>query len=82
MKPTNKTAKQVDEALLQISMLASRHGIEYVVIEDEAIDLYCEDNDITLTPEQRANAKGMMADYLKEMMDSDDFLNLISEAAE
>lgn len=82
MKPTNKTAKQVDEALLQISMLASRHGIEYVVIEDEAIDLYCEDNDITITPEQRANAKGMMADYLKEMMDSDDFLNLISEAAE
>ena len=82
MKPTNKTAKQVDEALLQISMLASRHGIEYVVIEDEAIDLYCEDNDITLTPEQRANAKGLMADYIKEMMDSDDFLNLISEAAE
>jgi hypothetical protein len=74
--------KQVDEALSKISMLASRNGIEYVVIEDEAIDLYCEDNDITLTPDQRAKAKGMMADFLKEMLESDDCLNLISEAAE
>lgn len=78
----NKTTqKEKDKALTQISMLAARHGIEYIIIEDETIDLYCEDNDLTLTDEQKAHAKGLMKDYIMNFMEDQDCLNCIDEAA-
>jgi hypothetical protein len=69
------TKTEIDNALRQMSMLAARHGIEYVIIEDEYIDTYCEDNDLTLTDEARENVKSAISDYLQQMMESDDCLS-------
>ena len=82
-KMKNKPTKtEVDEALRKMSMLAARCGIEYVIIEDEYIDTYCEDNELTLTDEQRADVKGAMCDYLREQMESDECLNCVDDFAE
>ena len=69
------TKTEIDNALRQMSMLAARHGIEYVIIEDEYIDTYCEDNDLTLTDEARENVKSAMIDYLHGHMESDEMLS-------
>jgi len=79
MKNQKPTKTEVDNALRQMSILAARHGIEYVIIEDETIDTYCEDNDITLTDEQRADVKGMMKDFLMEQLETDECLGCIDE---
>jgi hypothetical protein len=72
----NKPTKtEIDNALRQMSMLAARCGIEYVIIEDEYIDTYCEDNELTLTDEARENVKAAISDYLQQMMESDDCLS-------
>jgi hypothetical protein len=74
MKP-KPTKTETDNALRQMSMLAARHGIQYVIIEDEYIDTYCEDNDLTLTDEARDDVKAAITDYLHQMMESDDCLS-------
>lgn len=81
MKNAKPTAKQVDEARRQMSMLAARMGIEYVIVEDEIIDQHCEDNDLTLTDEQRAKAKERIKERLFEVLEESDTLSIIDEEA-
>ena len=55
-----------NKALLEMSRLAARHGIIYLVIEDELIETYAEDADVKLTSETMMEIKEAVLDALQQ----------------
>jgi hypothetical protein len=55
-----------NKALLEMSRLAARHGIIYLVIEEELIETYAEDADVKLTSETMMEIKEAVLDALQQ----------------
>lgn len=55
-----------NKALLEMSRLAARHGIIYLVIEDELIETYAEDADLKLDSVTMMEIKEAVLDALQQ----------------
>jgi len=68
MKKNNK--KDKEKALSEMSRLASRFDIEYVVIEDELIEDYAEEMGIKLTEALRKQVRETAFELLKTSLET------------
>ena len=55
-----------NKALLEMSRLAARHGIIYLVIEEELIETYAEDAELKLTDVTMMEIKETVLDALQQ----------------
>lgn len=55
-----------NKALLEMSRLAARHGILYLIIEDELIETYAEDADLKLDSVTMMEIKEAVLDALQQ----------------